>query len=256
MKATIHHSSGDFNIDFSKPIDISIHTSDSSACSKAWYVDPIRIEPVMTEQFTGSVKAGGTVNFRNIFFNPHGNTTHTECVGHIAEEVYNLQEHLTTFLFKAQVITIEPLIYQGEESEWRKKGDLIIQLEQLKNKLEKNIEAVIIRTSPNDDSKITKQWSSSNWPYMDQEAAAYIAKSGIKHLLIDLPSVDREFDGGKMLSHRAFWNYPKDIRFDATITEMIYLENVINDGIFFLSLQPSSFVNDAAPCKPVIYATK
>lgn len=67
MKATIHHHSGDYSIDFSKPIDISIHTDESSSCSKAWYVDPIKIEPVMTDQFTGSVKAGGTVNFRNIF---------------------------------------------------------------------------------------------------------------------------------------------------------------------------------------------
>ncbi len=256
MKATIHHSSGDFNIDFSKPIDISIHTTDSSACSKAWYVDPIRIEPVMTEQFTGSVKAGGTVNFRNIFFNPHGNTTHTECVGHIAEEVYNLQEHLTTYLFKAQVITIEPLKYEGTESEWRKKGDLIVQLEQLSNKLDKSIEAIIIRTLPNDDSKKTRQWSSSNWPYMDEKATRYLANLGIKHLLIDLPSVDREFDGGMMLSHRSFWNYPEETRFNATISEMIYVKNEIKDGIYFLSLQPSSFVNDAAPCKPVLYATK
>ena len=254
MKATIHHQSGDFTIDFNHPIDISIHTNESSACAKAWYVDPITIEPVMTEQFTGSVKAGGTVNFRNIFFNPHGNTTHTECVGHIANEVYNLQEHLTTFLFKAQVITLEPIEYWGEESEWRKKGDAILMLDQFKGLIKKDTEALVIRTIPNTDAKERMQWSSTNWAYLDNLAASYLSEIGIKHLLIDLPSVDREFDGGKMLSHRAFWNYPNDIRFDATITEMIYVKNEISDGHYFLSLQPASFINDASPCKPVLYA--
>ena len=254
MKATIHHHSGDYIIDFDQPLDISIHTNESSACAKAWYVDPITIEPVMTDQFTGSVKAGGTVNFRNIFFNPHGNTTHTECVGHIATEVYNLQEHLTKYLFKAQLITLAPIKYQGEVSEWRKTGDAILILEQFKGLIDEDTDAIIIRTTPNSDAKQTLQWSSTNWPYMDHAAASYLAEIGIKHLLIDLPSVDREFDGGKMLSHRAFWNYPNDIRFDATITEMIYVKNEISDGTFFLSLQPASFINDASPCKPVLYA--
>lgn len=256
MKATIHHHSGDFTIDFTKPIDISIHTDESSACAKAWYVDPIKIEPVLTDLFTGSVKAGGTVNFRNIFFNPHGNTTHTECVGHIANEVYNLQDHLTNFFFKTQVITLQPTNYQGEETEWRKKGDLILMLEQFKDCIDKDSEALIIRTTPNTIAKMTQQWSASNWPYLDHEAATYIAEQGIKHLLIDLPSVDRELDGGKMLSHRNFWNYPTKTRFDATITEMIYVKDEIKDGNYFLNLQPASFVNDASPCKPVIYTAK
>ena len=255
MIATIHHHTGDYKIDFSKPLDISIHTSDESTCAKAWYVDAIDISPVLTDQFTGSVAKGGTVNFRNIFFNPHGNTTHTECVGHIAEEVYNLQETLKNYFFKSQLITLTPEIYTGEESEWRKKGDGIITLEQLKGKIENQIDAVIIRTLPNTLEKIKMQWSSTNWPYMDENVAQYLADIGVKHLLIDLPSVDREFDGGKMLSHRAFWKYPEATRFDATISEMIFVNNDIEDGIYFLSLQPSSFVNDASPCKPVLYQT-
>lgn len=253
MIATIHHSSGDFKIDFSQPIDISIHTSDDETCSKAWYVDAIDISPVMTEQFTGSVAKGGTVNFRNIFFNPHGNTTHTECVGHIAEEVYNLQETLKSYFFKSQLITVTPEKHSGMESEWRKIGDEIITFEQIEGKIQNNVDALIIRTLPNTIEKTKMQWSSTNWPYMDASVARYLAKIGIKHLLIDLPSVDREFDGGKMLSHRAFWQFPEATRFDATISEMIFVKNDIEDGIYFLSLQPSSFVNDASPCKPVLY---
>ncbi|MEE2773198.1 MAG: cyclase family protein, partial [Bacteroidota bacterium] len=72
-------------------------------------------------------------------------------------------------------------------------------------------------------------------------------------LLIDQPSVDKEKDDGKLLAHKAFWNFPKQTRYYATITELIYVPNKIEDGEYFLNLQPASFLNDAAPCKPVLY---
>jgi arylformamidase len=254
MKATIHHSSGDFTIDFSKPIDISLATDAEELSSSAWYVDPIKIEVVRTDQFVGSVAEGGTTNFRNIFFNPHGNTTHTECVGHIANEVYSINEHLTTFFVKAKLVTIEPEIVKEDESEWSKKGDGRITLSQIQEVLSEYVDAIVIRTMPNTEVKKATNWSSSNWSYLTEAAAAYLAKLGVKHLLIDLPSVDREFDNGLLLAHHAFWNHPKATRFDATITEMIYVPNQIKDGDFFLNLQPASFVNDASPCKPVLYS--
>lgn len=43
-----------------------------------------------------------------------------------------------------------------------------------------------------------------------------------KHLLLDLPSVDREQDGGKLLAHNAFWNTSKNVRYGCTISEMIF----------------------------------
>lgn len=253
MKATIHHESGDFEIDYSKPIDISIPTEANDNSSRAWYVDPIEIEIVRTDQFVGSVAEGGTTNFRNISFNPHGNTTHTECVGHISEEVYSINEHHTDFFFKAQLITISPKEYSDEETEWQKKGDFQITLSQIKKLVPRQVDALIIRTNPNKEDKKSKNWSSSNWAYVCGSAMKYLADIGVKHFLIDLPSVDREFDGGHLLAHHAFWQYPHNTRFEATITEMIYVSEMIKDGSYFLNLQPASFVNDASPCKPVIY---
>jgi hypothetical protein len=40
---------------------------------------------------------------------------------------------------------------------------------------------------------------------------------------------------------------------DATITELIYVDNKIDDGTFFLNLQIAPFENDASPSKPVLY---
>jgi hypothetical protein len=72
-------------------------------------------------------------------------------------------------------------------------------------------------------------------------------------LLLDLPSVDPESDNGLMLAHKAFWNYPENPRFDATISEMIYAPAEISDGLYLLNLQIAAIESDASPSKPVLY---
>jgi arylformamidase len=84
----------------------------------------------------------------------------------------------------------------------------------------------------------------------------YIASTGVKHLLLDLPSVDRESDEGKLIAHRIFWNYPSNMNLERTITEMIFVDNNIPDGTYLLELQVASFNNDASPSRPVIYTLK
>jgi hypothetical protein len=88
---------------------------------------------------------------------------------------------------------------------------------------------------------------------LHHEAASWICENNIKHLLLDLPSVDREEDGGKLLAHHAFWNYPAAPRKDATITEMIYVREEIKDGLYLLNLQTAPFENDATPSRPVVF---
>ena len=72
-------------------------------------------------------------------------------------------------------------------------------------------------------------------------------------MLIDLPSVDKEKDDGKLLAHKAFWNTSGKTRFDATITEFIFVPNAVKDGTYFLNLQIAPFENDATPSKPILY---
>ena len=148
---------------------------------------------------------------------------------------------------------MEPEIYVGEESKWQKKGDRILTKEQIQTAIKGNPEAIVIRTLPNHLEKIGHQYSNTNWPYLTVEAAQYISDIGIKHLLIDLPSVDREIDGGRMISHRAFWNYPANTRYDSTITELIFVPESVVDGAFFINIQIASFENDASPSKPLLF---
>lgn len=81
----------------------------------------------------------------------------------------------------------------------------------------------------------------------------YLKEQGIKHVLCDIPSVDREDDGGKLLAHKAFFGVPESPRLDTTITELIYVDNSIEDGLYLLDIQIASFQSDASPSRPVLY---
>lgn len=245
MKIIIEHGLGNFRADLSQPLDISLPLKDGSENVNAWYVPPPSITPVTDGDFIGSVQAGSSTNFNNIFFNPHAHGTHTECVGHISREFYSVNRELTTFFFLARVITTEPEA-RGE--------DRVITRDYLAAGWGDSIaEAIVIRTLPNDTSKTTRQYSHSNPPYLEEAAAIWMAEKGIKHLLIDLPSVDKEKDEGKLMAHKAFWNYPDNPRHGATITEFIYVPDEVEDGLYLLNLQIASFDNDASPSKPVLY---
>jgi kynurenine formamidase len=245
LKAIVTLDDQNYEVDFSKPLDISIPLVNSSRNPVAWYLDKPVIEPVVTEDWIGAVAKGAAINFNNIQFNPHAHGTHTESVGHISETVHSVNKALQTYFFRAEVISVAPELRNGDE---------VISAKQLRGILKgKSPEALVIRTLPNTTSKKTHKYSNTNWPYLEEAAAKYIRELGVDHLLIDLPSVDKEKDEGKLLAHRAFWNYPKHTRMHATITEFVYVSNRIMDGSYLLNLQTAPFVNDASPSRPVLY---
>ncbi|MTG98989.1 MULTISPECIES: cyclase family protein [Myroides] len=253
MEAFITYCDTVYRIDFSKPIDISIPLVNSEANPIAWYLDKPEISPVVVGEWVGKVSEGqSSTNFNTIIFNPHGHGTHTECLGHITHEFYSVNESLKEYFFLAQLITVFP---QKQEND-----DYIITLEQVMELwIPQSQKAIVIRTTPNDLSKRQRKYSYTNPPYLCADAATYLRERGVEHLLIDLPSVDREQDDGRLLAHKAFWNVKdthvlnQDARLSATITELIYVPQEVEDGFYFLNIQLASFINDASPSKPVLY---
>ncbi len=241
-----------FEVDLSKPIDISISLTNTDENPIAWYIDKPEIKPVVFGDWIGKVSEGkSSTNFNNIFFNPHGHGTHTECLGHITNEFYSINQSLKQFFFMAELISVQPEL-QNE--------DLVITKSQIEKALNINSpEAIIIRTLPNNSDKVSMKYSHTNPPYLLEEAAIFIRESGIQHLLIDLPSVDKEHDDGKLLAHKAFWNVKNIIhlndeaRLNSTITEMIFVNDKVQDGSYLLNLQIASFENDASPSKPILF---
>ncbi|MEP2936131.1 MAG: cyclase family protein [Gilvibacter sp.] len=245
MRATILHNQEQLTVNLSEPLDISLPLTGEANNPTAWYLSAPEITPVKGDSFIGEVAQGGSVNFKTIVFNPHAHGTHTEGIGHITAQFNSVQEAITSYFFKAKLITIQPKI---------SKGDMIITQDHIREALQgQKPEAVIIRTRPNHKEKQHKQWSHTNWPYLSQQAAQYLCELGVQHLLIDTPSVDKEKDDGALLAHKAFWNFESDPRMNATITEFVFVANAIEDGDYLLNLQLANMVNDAAPSRPVLY---
>lgn len=245
MKATLKIQEHLVSVDFSEPIDISIPIQGSEKNLRAWYLASPVIAPVKMDDWVGSVNEGASVNFNTIEFNPHAHATHTECVGHIAPDFYSINEALKSYFFRAELISVAP----------ENKGkDRIISAKQIMNLLGVNKpQALVIRTLPNTPSKKSRKYDNTNWPYLEEQAAIFLREIGVEHLMVDTPSVDKEKDDGALLAHKAFWNYPNRIRKNATITELVYVPNNLEDGSYLLNLQTAPFENDATPSRPVLY---
>ena len=121
-------------------------------------------------------------------------------------------------------------------------------------------QALVVRTLPNDASKLTCNYDAGPMPpYFTIEAMHHIVEYGIDTLVVDLPSIDRAQDGGKLAAHRAFWGMPAGstsaqtaTRPHATITEMAFIDDAVADGSYLLNLQVAPFVIDAAPSRPIL----
>ena len=236
-----------YKADLNHPLDVSLPLQEGSENVNCYWADPIKFETISSGDFIGSVKAGGSVNYQKLSLTPHGNGTHTECYGHIsADSSATINHCLTNFHFICEVLSL-PV-------ETLANGDQVITHKVFLEKVKyPQAEAVALRTLPNKNSKKLTQYSGTNPPYLEAAITEYLASRNVLHLLIDLPSVDREVDEGKLLAHKAFWQFPDNIRTQSTITELIYIDDSIPDGLYLVNLQIASLEMDASPSKPVLY---
>ena len=247
MKVNVSEGDKNYQVDFQKPIDISLPLVAGDGNPNCYWAEAVAFETIRIGDFVGSVAEGGSVNYQRVTFTPHGNGTHTECYGHLsADEGATLNHCLDAFHFFALLITVEPRPIGN---------DRVVCFDDFIRKIKRDpVAAMIIRTLPNDHEKKTRAYSGTNPPYLDAEITHWLAKKGVKHLLLDLPSVDKEVDQGMLRAHKSFWRYPEDIRKDCTITELIYVADQIKDGLYLLNLQVTSIALDASPSKPLLFA--
>ena len=253
MLATYPYLGRTYSFDPAAPLDISLPLAPGQEQVNCFWSEPVEIETIRVGNFVGSVADGGSTNYKRVHLTPHGNGTHTECYGHIsADPAALLSSCLRRFLFVARLVSVQ-LRPQPN-------GDSVVLLADVQRELEKGPdagitpEALVLRTLPNHRAKRTRHYSGTNPPYLEPALAHYLAERHIEHLLLDLPSVDREEDGGQLLAHHAFWQYPHATRQSATITELSLVPDAVEDGLYLLNLQITSLALDASPSKPILYA--
>ena len=149
-------------------------------------------------KFIGDTRKGGPCNFETYSFTPHCNGTHTECIGHIIDERVSIHLSLKDIFFTSTLISVHPTKNKESYIPELNTNDLVITKELLYNQLNNvplaYLDGIIIRTTPNLSQKTSIDYMKNPPPFFTIEAMKYIRKLGVKHLLVDIPSVDRLFD--------------------------------------------------------------
>lgn len=213
---------------------------------RAWYIDGPRREAVELGDWVGDVQRDGSVNFFNVHFNPHAHGTHTESLGHVVCETRHAIDLGISPWLAARVVRIA--------------APQLLTLESLKASSASlfDYQALVLATQEGDLSQ--RDWRQTNPPSIEPAALAWLAEHGIRHLLVDLPSVDPEEDGGALAAHRAFWGLPlgsqsaSDAAYpEASITELIQVPADCAEGRYMLNLSLAPMQGDAVPSRPILF---
>jgi kynurenine formamidase len=251
----------------SGPIDISIPLKFQGGQPNAFGVEAATSKACEYDDLIGDTRRGGSCNFEQVTLIPHCNGTHTECVGHITNERISVRECLTDVFISGMLISVESESAVGCGENYAVpsgQDDVRITRRSLETAISADrCEALVIRTLPNYESKLSRVYKKTFPPYFTTEAMEFIVSLGIKHLLVDLPSIDRMSDEGKLSNHRIFWNVEQGIfvtnaatRKDCTVTELIYVPDNVEDGDYLLNLQIAPFESDASPSRPLLLKIK
>ena len=273
MLESVNIDGREYTLADTSPIDISIPLHFNGPQPNAYGVDAATAVPCAAGELIGDTRQGGSCNFEQYTLIPHCNGTHTECVGHITHERISIRTSLQDVFVPAKVITIAPS-YAADTDETYSMAidpsDRLITRDLLEAAVggasfngvltPSHSIVPVVRTLPNDDRKLQRKYIDAVPPYFTTEAMGYIAERGFKHLLVDLPSIDRLYDEGRLSNHRIFWGVDQgsfgkksDSRVGSTITEMIYVPNEVEDGPYLLNLQIAPFASDASPSRPLLF---
>lgn len=217
--------------------------------------------------WVGDTRRGGSCNFETYSFTPHCNGTHTECVGHITDERIRIHDVLQEGFIPSTLISITPVAGSQTADSYDpalNADDLVIDRAMLEAALVDRdshfLQAIVIRTLPNSPEKMSRDYMQQAPAFFSLEAMQFLTGLGLRHLLVDMPSVDRLFDEGRLRNHHTFWGLsPGSHSLGATsvpiqtITEMVYVPGHVPDGNYLLNLQIAPFMADAAPSRPVLY---
>jgi arylformamidase len=267
LKARIQLAGSEAQVDLSRPIEIAIDLHFSADQPRHFGAPAAATYPLAVPGFSGSVAQGASCNCNVITLIPHCNGTHTESVGHLTAEPLDAHRQVPPGLVPALLMSIEPVDTRStvETTEPAPQpGDKLIARSALERGWPRMLpfqpRAMVIRSLPNDTDKIHRDYTGTTPPYLSREAAEFLVTRGIEHLVVDLPSIDRSHDEGRLTAHRVFFGLPRGARAlplagrpQATVTELAYIPTAVADGAYLLEIQVPAIGGDAVPSRPLLY---
>ena len=277
LNARINIGNREVSIDLSNPVSLAIDLRFSAREGQPRHfgAPPASSRPFAVPGFSGSVEHGASCNCQTLTLTPHCNGTHTECVGHLTREPADAYSVAPFGLVPALLLSIEPTNAEasGESTEPPPQPDdrLITRGAILQSWTKANTSAstsqtpfapraLVLRSVPNSPNKRYYDYTDQTPPYLSREAASLLVERGIEHLVVDLPSLDRSHDEGRLTAHRIFFGLPRGstaltqaTRPRATVTELAFIPDTAPDGPYLLELQVPALSGDAVPSRPLLY---
>jgi arylformamidase len=260
---------GEVRVDLTSPVSLAIELDFTERQPRHFGAPPATSRPFAVPGFSGSVAHGASCNCQTLSLIPHCNGTHTECVGHLTREALDAHRVAPLGFLPAVLVSVEPVdaATSTESTDPAPQpGDQLITRHALETSWNAAVSgpfeprALVIRTLPNTPTKQHQDYSDSKPPYLTREAANLLVERGIEHLVVDLPSIDRSHDEGRLTAHRIFFGLPQGsvtlaqaTRARATVTELAYIPDTAPDGAYLLELQVPALGGDAVPSRPLLY---
>jgi kynurenine formamidase len=249
-------------VNFATAISLAMELDFNGAQPQHFGAPLARSTPFRSGSFEGDVARGASCNCNSITLIPHCNGTHTESVGHLTTAFRPLHEFVPLAPIPALLLSID-VVGAADTTEDSlpapRRGDRLVTRAALLQRWPANLaitpRALLLRTVA---ANTTSVRTALDPPYLTRQAASEMVQRGIEHLVVDLPSVDRTSDEGKLTAHRIFFGLPAGAtdarlatRGQCTITELAQFPASLNDGPCALQLQVPAFTGDAVPSRPV-----
>ncbi len=290
MKARVRAGLVELSVDLERPLSLAIEVAFTGTEPRHFGAPPASAHPLVMPGFPGRVAAGASCNCSTITLTPHCNGTHTECAGHLTTQSLDAFRVVPAGWVPAALLTVAPESPRDTDetsdppprpgdrlvtrrlleaawparSVWSAPGHCAAEARALSASdvplRALVIRALVIRTLPNSAEKLRRDYTAEAAPYLSSEAAHWLAGRGIEHLVVDLPSIDRIHDEGRLTAHRVFFGLPPGARElslarrpQCTITELAYVPDSAVDGEYLLELQVPALGGDAVPSRPLLY---
>jgi hypothetical protein len=265
MQATFTLEGRTLGVDLARAVDLAIELDFAGPQPRHFGAPRASTRAFETQGFKGSVARGASCNCDLITLIPHCNGTHTESVGHLTRERFDAWRIIPAGPQPGLVLSVTPAAGGAESSEPVPHSDdrLITRAalaEAWPAQLPFSPSVLVIRTFPNTPEKRVRDYTAAVPPYLTREATELLVARQISHLVVDLPSIDRTHDEGRLTAHRIFFGLPRGAtqldeaeRRSATVTELAFVPEAVPDGPCLVELQVPALGGDAVPSRPLWY---
>ena len=232
-------------------MDLSIRNDFSGSAPIFYGSEQPKANALRSNDFIGDIKEGGSCNVPVVTLDIHCTGTHTESIAHVIDSEEKISDVCPYGMIPAWLTSVElcEANHTNESYHCDIASNLLITKKELQKNISESYSALIIRTLPNDDSKKTRDYDVKPAPFFTNDAIDHINELGVKHLLVDIPSIDKANDGGQLENHKRFFKQGK------TISELLFIPNDLKDGFGFLQIQIPNWGLDVAPSRPIFYST-